>query len=1093
MLLPREEQRVTPEARSPFAAPMPPSREILRDNVASRSPLSGNNYTKNGHLFVVNPSTPGDSPTPNFQANYHRDTRGFIKLSEDGQDQSTTNHAPGYRGSSGVFPSIMAIPLIGGNQVTSSPQIRIEAMERTRDLSNAVFRPAAIPEQKQSLFNRSKPPPKASIRTLGISKPVMTDNEGSSPHPFIRIPTIDLATAAVNERERREGASAKSRLIANRPAPPIPSLPAQEGLRRSISTRRKAMPNYAAEAMPTIQASITSSLSVADGNSTSASLSPGREEVRRRSPRNANSFDVLIDEKPISKPGLQRKPTIGLPSNPRSQRAAMTRQGDVDKEQTVMFMNNIVYDDPGMVKTIIRQAPEIYASVKRPKTSDDSFTSQTTELKSSDSIIHRPRPYRRDTEKDRALFPSEPSHKRSKSGSSIITRKSILMSHPGSPTQLPPLPPPPRSASELRRLLPNDTKSMTFDEKIQLLFPAPPSLNFLPNRRSSVPSLPRVPSVFMSETIPARSPTGEERKSSRTSKRTTIASFGMADAITRDDSPKRDGSRAEERQTYRFSANKYMTLADEVGEAWITGIPSKDVDVRNSIHEETKPESVHDMRISILTEATSSEASSQDDATSYWGSVHSKAPPLDIAKARRNARSTFIQRLDYKFKGETSKAVPPVLEPESEVGEEVMTIMLDTEETRSEISRSNGNRKSFLLDTDQALPGDKTPSPRWHRRIGDQLPTFSERTANTPRARKMPPPTPLLLNTNGRQATVVVRASEPSPVESPERAIEEIQAQLKRFEEPNRGSVGSLLCRMPEATSGGAGDAINDRLRLLENIEKEMGQQENQWQQMQSNLDRNSMSTIATPLPEAPSPSVADLSLESSRASQRQSRIDSRRARIRSSMTMRSKGEDSTCTTSTQSSDNSRASVWQQRLAEAQMEYLENAPALPQNRCMNFLSISKAQLGSPTPPDSLDSQSDPDTEVEPDSDSENPQVSLKSENSKELVSLWQLPLGWPKAAVGRMWNPPYESPKTHAISPEPPAKDVRPKPRLTQRNLPISSFRLWSKPLSSQSRPVVGLWGSKVMRPKSIVTRPTAQKPLRRKSRRVTFLPDIGI
>ncbi len=772
----------------------------------------------------------------------------------------------------------------------------------------------------------------------------------------------------------------------------------------------------------------------------------------------------------------------------------MTWQGDIVKKQSVMFMNNIVYDDPGMVKTITRQTPEMYTSVNRPKTSDDSFASQTTGLKSSDSIIHRPRPYRRDTEKDRVLFPSEPSHKRSKSGSSIITRKSILISHLGSPKQLPPLPPPPRSASELRRLLPNDTKSMTFDEKIQLLFPAPPSLNFLPNRRSSVPSLPRVPSVFMSEIVPQRSPSEEERKSSRASKRTTIASFGMADPITHDDSPKRGANEAEERQTYRFSANTYRTLADEVGETWIPGIPSKDVDARISTHEETKRESVYDMRKSVLTEATSSEASSQDDATSYWGPAHSKAPPIDISKAKRNARSTFIHPSNSKFKGETSKtADPPVPEIESEVGEEVMTIMLDTKETRSELSRSNSNRQSFLLDADQALPGVKTPSPRWHRRIGDQLPTFSERTANTPRARKMPPPTPLLLNRNGRKATVVVRTTGPSPVESPERAIEEIQAQLRRFEEPNRGSVGSLLRRIPETTSRSADSAISDRLRLLENLEKEMGQQEDQWQQMQSNFDRNSMSTIATPLPAPLSPSVADPSRESSSASQRQSRVESRRARIRSCMTMRSKGEDSTCTTSTQSSDTSRASVWQQRLAEAQMEYLENAPVLLHNPSMNFLSISKAQLGSPTPPDSLDSQSDPDTELESDCDSENAQVFPISENNKEPVSLWQLPLSSPKAAVGRMWNPPYESPRTHAVSPEPPAKDVRPKPRLTQRDLTISSFRLWSKPLSSQSRPVIGLWGSKAMRLKSIITRPTAQKPLRRKSRRVTVLPDIGM
>jgi len=220
--------------------------------------------------------------------------------------------------------------------------------------------------------------------------------------------------------------------------------------------------------------------------------------------------------------------------------------------------------------------------------------------------------------------------------------------------------------------------------------------------------------------------------------------------------------------------------------------------------------------------------------------------------------------------------------------------------------------------------------------------------------------------------------------------------------------------------------------------------------------------------------------------------VKSRRARIRSSMTIASKGQDSSRTTSTQSSDSSRASVWQQRLAEAQLKYLENAPDLLRKRSMNFLSMSKAQVGSPTPPDSINSGTD--SETDPESDSESGAVNHVSipEIRREIPSLWQRPMASPKAAAGRMWNPPVESSTVIAGSPEPPAKNVRPAQRRMRGSLPISSTTLWSKPRTPEhSRPVVGLWGSKPVRPRSIVTRRVTQRP-QRKSKRVTFLPDIG-
>jgi hypothetical protein len=1086
------EEITTPEAHSPFVAPSVQFRETFRENVGNGSPISGHSYTKSGSLFVVNPSsTPGVSPIVP-QEYFQTAAPGSSKLGEEvtardlGTEELIPRNIPGYRGSSGVFPTIISAST-SYDQGALAPHIKNNVVDISRSVPMPSV-PHPTVQQKKFLFSRSKQPAKPDVRSLKISKPVMQEDTGAFAQPFSKIQTVDLAQAAVNERKRREAAADRSRLVANRPAPPPHqqfAIPAEVGLRNSISVKRKEMPNgRPLEPMPTITTPSSSALSVdaTNGSTTSASLSPGREEVRRRSPRNANSFDKLIDEKARPMPVLQRKQNVGLPSNPRAARIGPPQS--MAKEQTVMLINDIVYDNPGIVKTIIKGAPEIYASAQRAKTSEiSSVASYTTDLKSAGSIIHRPRPYRKNSDGDRALFPSEPSprHRRSKSGSSIINRKSILMLDPGSPTQLPPLPAPPTSAANLRRLLPNDTKSMTLDEKIQLLFPAPPGVTIMHNRRSSVPSLPRVPSVFMSETPLMQSPTQEVQQSRRTSKRSTIASFIMPGAHT--EASKEDSTTAQERQTYRLSASIHRGLADQVVERRIPGNPGKEANF------ESLAPDVMDVD-SHITETSSINMSIDNDSATYWGSIHSEIPPIDLSKVMRTANSTFIQGLRAGTIEEVNPSSPPKVQ-ELHDGEEIVPVMLDCEEgCQSIVTSSEDHRQSFFLNADQSLPGDKTPTTgkTWHRRVGDELLTFSERKVST-RSRKMPLPTPLLLNNRGRGATVVVRRAEPSPpvIDSPERAIAEIQAQLKRFEESSRRSVGSLLRHIPDAASSG-NDAVNeDRFKLLENLEDEMGQQENQWQQMQTDLHRDSTSTIMTP--QAPAQSEADISRESSQRSSRPpSLAASRRARIRSSMTVRSNGDESISTTSTQSSDNSRATIWQQRLAEAHIEYMENAPELLRKRSLNFLSVSKShQLGSPTPPESVDSGTDIETDSEV--ESENEQAIVHA--TRDTASLWEPQLPSHRAAVGRMWNSPNET-TDRAACPEPPATNLRPAQRHINFSLRISSSHLWSKPTTAvNSRPVDGLWGSRLTKPISIRIRPVTQRPPR-KSKRVTFLPDIG-
>jgi len=1098
-LLPQAEQLLTPEATSPFITNDIPTREVSADN---RNPRTANAYNNNGTPYVVNPSNPTPDIISISRASRDPESREFNGgqpiVSQNPQEQTNYNRTPGYRGSSGVFPSGWSNTIT--TQVASTPEIRFTAEAKTR---NITF-PLAV-QPKRSLFNWSSKPVPPTVRSLGISNPVMEGHQDSSEQPFARIQTIDLATAAENERVRREAALARSRLVASRPAPHPPRHDSQEALRKSISVKRKQISGQHIQAMPKIESSGTSALSAdgINGVSTSASLSPGRDEVRRRSPRIINTFG---SEKVLPRPFPENK-LRGLPSNPRSTRIPMA------KEQTVMYIKDIVYDNPATVKSIIAGATDTY-SRRLELEGESSILVHNATLKSSASILHRPRPYRRDSETERSIYPSEASrrHVRSKSGPSIVG-KSIFGAHPGSPTQLPPLPTPPTMAAGLTRLLPNNTKSMTFNEKIELLFPAPPGSVISSKRRSSVPSIPRLPSDFLADTPRSQSPTEINAYSRRVSNRNTVASFDSNASHLPDTQPKYLPIRASnntlapiglhrshtpvvelshESAMSLASQRTYQTnvrsIADEVGESWIPGIDQNAFNDTGLSASTLQNSTITSAGFKQLTSANSNE---------FEGSIHSSVPVTDILKPDKDP--SLLQTSPMKGRG-YSQALNFHMPKLSDVLEKNM-VGSDIQPENPQYSLFTfNNRGSFLLDPDQTFGDDQKPIvdvPTWHRRIGDQLPTFSERKFNT-RARKMPPPTPLLLNSNGKAMAMVVRLAEPSPpVDYPEKAIAEIQAQLERFENPGRESIGSLLRHMPDGSNvsqDGASQISSNRLMLLQNLEMEMGIQENHWQQMQTSLDRNSMSTTMSKSPSTiQEGSMSQYS--SPRSSRTLSRMISRRARVRSSM-VRSNGEDSNSTTSTQSSDNSRASIWQQRLAEAQMEYLENAPALlSRKKSVNFLSVSKGSLGSlgsPTPPESeAGSESyftESDSEVELDAFNSESAVETQLENKP---SLWQLALSSPKAAAGHLWIPPYkgiESPPT----PEPPARSLRVAQRPVFSALSVLTSSMWYKPSSSgKARPTIGLWRSTSAQERGIKQRPITQRPLR-KSKRITFLPDIG-
>ncbi|KAI0830042.1 hypothetical protein F5Y06DRAFT_209330 [Hypoxylon sp. FL0890] len=909
---------------------------------------------------------------------------------------------------------------------------------------------------------------KASGGKLVISKPVLVEQDGTE-NPLARIPTVDLATAASNEKERRDKLAQRgSTLIAQRPAPQPPNFSGQNGaLAREMSTRRKQVaPSTLAQlerSVSTKTAKTTAGLSVeADASSTSSELSPGAENMRKRSPRQPPAPPISATFQPV-RPGepiripiprprtppespkaepvktpLQRRPTTGLPSNPRAQAMKlMANEAKSQRQETVMFVNNIVYDDPNAVNNIVQGAS------KTPLTSMDSAS----------SVVNRPRPIPRKGDKDRQVFPAELSpsqgHRRSKSGGSIASRKSILQSRPGSPTQLPPLPPPPKSAGNVLRPLPNDTKSMTFDEKMSFLYTTPlsaPSTTAATSKRQSpVPEMPPLPETYMTE-IQRTNVEGvsdlEANSERRASKTTDRSSVRTTSVLGIEDLP----------QGHIERAGSSRKATDELGQSWLPGISPenerKQRPSRDKVTRKSSPVIPAGSRFSMSTMKTDNKAR-DDDATSAWGSVYSPVTAVNIQQSRLNARSTYIRK---ESRSSEKQAEQVSL---ANIPDETIEVMLDVPAHTEDEERA---------PDDKAL--QEVPISNFHRRIGEACPTFSSRK-NMGRPRKMPPPAPLILYGKSSKRAIIVQASEPSPLESPEAAYQQIQAQLQRIEQPNRESVGGQ----------------EQRLVLLENLEREMGQLENKWQ---TRHDRDSMSSIQT----SPSKDSRPTSLAAERRA-------SRRASMRNSA-MRSKGEESMGMSSSQSSgmssESTRASVWQARLAEAQMEYMKSTPdLLMKHNNLNFMSVSKATLGSPSPPDT--DESDYEAEVP---GSVQPLTILSPKVYEPVIQkheLWRPQSPFQQPVNSGLWVGVAKKAQTTGDVYELPGLSVRPAIRKILGSLTIESSRLWEKSTEiSNSRTTTGLWKkhdpSRHMESSRGTTRPVTIRPPRR-NRRVTLLPDI--
>ncbi|KAL2129267.1 hypothetical protein VTI74DRAFT_7990 [Chaetomium olivicolor] len=602
---------------------------------------------------------------------------------------------------------------------------------------------------------------------------------------------------------------------------------------------------------------------------------------------------------------------------------------------------------------------------------------------------------------------------------------------------------------------PNDTKSMTVDEKVALFFPSPPSAKAL-KRRSSVPEVPRIPASYRN-TDSSLSGADDRHHSNRTTK-TTIRTESVLEV---DEIP-------------RLPGEAMVNIADEAGSAWLRAFGDEGGKSNNRpvIHSSAKRGSspiipAIPVRASAWTETTDERSEDEN-----WSAMPSPEVAVSVPVVQRLGLPPSIRMLAPQAQDVRGSQLS-VMDNRSR---ETLPIMLDT---------SSEDQADFQAPTHSETEASAVASPQlptWHRRVGDECPTFSDRKEKS-RSRKMSPPPPLSLHTTTTKKMIAVQV-EPCPLESPGQAIRQIQAQLKKLEDLERAS--------PQSAS--------QRLALLEDLEREMGQQVEHWREIKHDMGRDSLSSMQTTSP------LAQLSRRESVASTinaarnltlRQSigteRRASRIARIQSN------GNSRIPETSVRNSGSPQLSKWQKRLTEVQMDYMD--AQLLRKSSAHFLQLSRVQLASPTPPDSNPTSED---EVLPVPDFlESVTAEHPSETHVKSVGLWT-PVSKERGALtGLLWIPtPNLAPEVEAPLP---GLSVRPATRKELAPLRIESSQLWRKPRNIATRATSGLWrplwasaappAEPLVRAPSTKTlqkppRPVSQRPPRR-NRRVTLLPDI--
>ena len=415
-----------------------------------------------------------------------------------------------------------------------------------------------------------------------------------------------------------------------------------------------------------------------------------------------------------------------------------------------------------------------------------------------ESVLNRPRPIPRTPETAQVLQSHTRSqmqvhrgHRRSISLDTIKTKGSIVHATPlGSPSNLPPLPPIPQVSESTSREFLNNTKSMTFEEKMDILYAensidSRPSTSYSMRRRSSsMPDLSQFPvPAEMPHELENRPRPDSEAKPDTLPDRSTMTSVRTQSILE-----------LREFEGFKHALNAMSNALPAAGQE-----DDQDFHLRQE-----SPSTIqghgHGMRGGSQDSSLDDPAlwdidGFEDDATFTTGSMQSPGQELTIQQAR-----------SIHMAGPS----PPQASESFAMVENVAP---------------GGQMSSQYDDTGNSLAKATQQSgyKLFHHQVGDRCPGFTTR-GGTIRSRRGPPPAPLRLNPPVK--TMIVQA-EPSPMSSPDEVLK-MDQKLQRLERSSHISS----------------EDRDQRMTLLADLEKEMGAQEDQWRQMRHTIIRDSLSTI---------------------------------------------------------------------------------------------------------------------------------------------------------------------------------------------------------------------------------------------------------
>jgi hypothetical protein len=453
---------------------------------------------------------------------------------------------------------------------------------------------------------------------------------------------------------------------------------------------------------------------------------------------------------------------------------------------------------------------------------------------------------------------------------------------------------------------------------------------------------------------------------------------------------------------------------------------------------------------------------------------------LEIAE---NAGQSATQNSGILPSSRSSVQAPPIAIKEDksqreEAGNEVRRKSDIVEQTAGE---GNGTLSAKDDDFEMDIPiklgyevRSVLGSNKWHYRVGDTTPLFSE-SRRRKGSNAMPPPVPLLLQSAGGHAKAVGRSQDGSGAERAK--DKELRVQQDTLGSSDRESIGS--------STGGSRPVsalLRGRRTLLEKLERELNLKEQDWIQLQEDFNGSSTSSTTWDLS-----SYSSTSPRNTPSRQRLSNSNDKQFRFKPS--------NLNISISAGIYDDLPVNNPHKHFSEPPSDYLRRAA---NKGVTSFLTIDNYRVEvSPTPPDSGKTISDigDDKSIEFD---RGRKITHETESDSQHLPatppvetyLWKMPVRRQPTSTNLIWEAqPSEDPVSGEM--EPPARNLRPAQRKPGAPLGIFSSHLWTKPEPKLTEKV-DLWGQTFNRPKSVTpTHRASQKPPR-KTRRITLLPDIG-